>query len=72
MQDYRVHIKHQDGSYEKIPYFCLPANDLNDVIAHSYYSSFDYTNAAADLVVGYVLVWFFILSILEIKSKLSN
>lgn len=54
MQDYRVHIKHLDGSFEYIPYFCLPANDLNDVIAPSCYSCFDYPNATADLVVGYM------------------
>ncbi|KAL4421293.1 hypothetical protein ABPG75_010584 [Micractinium tetrahymenae] len=54
MQDYKVHIKHTDGSFEYIPYFCLPANDLNDVIAPSCYSCFDYPNATADLVVGYM------------------
>lgn len=54
MQDYRVHIKHTDGHFEKIPYFCLPANELSDVIAPSCYSCFDYTNACADLVVGYM------------------
>lgn len=52
MQDYKVHIKHMDGHYEKIPYFCLPANELNDVIAPSCYSCFDYPNALADLVVS--------------------
>lgn len=49
-----MHIKHTDGHFEYIPYFCLPANDLNDVIAPSCYSCFDYTNALADLVVGYM------------------
>lgn len=49
-QDYRVHIKHTDGRFEYIPYFSLPANDLNDVIAPSCYSCFDYPNALADLV----------------------
>lgn len=53
-QDYRVHLKHLDGSFEKVPYFSLPANDLTDVIAPSCYSCFDYTNAGADLVVGYM------------------
>lgn len=47
-------MKHSNGFYEKIPYFCLPATDLNDVIAPSCYSCFDYTNAGADLVVGYM------------------
>uniref|UniRef100_A0A0D9XQR5 Coenzyme F420 hydrogenase/dehydrogenase beta subunit C-terminal domain-containing protein n=1 Tax=Leersia perrieri TaxID=77586 RepID=A0A0D9XQR5_9ORYZ len=38
----------------KVPYFCLPAKDLVDVIAPSCYSCFDYTNGLADLVVGYM------------------
>ena len=45
-----MHLKHLDGSNEKVPYFCLPANELNDVIAPSCYSCFDYPNALADLV----------------------
>ena len=54
MQDYQVHLKHEDGSFEKVPYFCLPANKLKDVIAPSCYSCFDYVNGLADLVVGYM------------------
>uniref|UniRef100_J3ME64 7-hydroxymethyl chlorophyll a reductase, chloroplastic n=1 Tax=Oryza brachyantha TaxID=4533 RepID=J3ME64_ORYBR len=54
MQDYKVHLKHLDGHIEEVPYFCLPAKDLVDVIAPSCYSCFDYTNALADLVVGYM------------------
>ncbi|XP_028773447.1 7-hydroxymethyl chlorophyll a reductase, chloroplastic [Neltuma alba] len=56
MQDYKVHLKHLDGHIEEVPYFCLPANELVDVIAPSCYSCFDYTNALADLVVGYMSV----------------
>ena len=51
MQDYRVHIKHIDGSFERIPYFSLPANELNDVIAPSCYTCFDYPNHLADMVI---------------------
>jgi 7-hydroxymethyl chlorophyll a reductase len=58
MTDYRVHIKHSDGEglrYEKIPYFSLPAGELSTgVIAPSCMACFDYTNAVADLVVGYM------------------
>ena len=54
MPDYQVHFKHLDGTYEKVPYFCLPANDLVDVIAPSCYSCFDYVNGLADVVVGYM------------------
>uniref|UniRef100_A0A0D6R520 Coenzyme F420 hydrogenase/dehydrogenase beta subunit C-terminal domain-containing protein n=1 Tax=Araucaria cunninghamii TaxID=56994 RepID=A0A0D6R520_ARACU len=54
MQDYKVHLKHLDGRIEEVPYFCLPADELTDVIAPSCYSCFDYTNGLADLVVGYM------------------
>ncbi|PPS13130.1 hypothetical protein GOBAR_AA07513 [Gossypium barbadense] len=49
MQDYKVHLKHLDGHIEEVPYFCLPANDLVNVIAPSCYSCFDYTNALAKI-----------------------
>ncbi|KAG6544435.1 hypothetical protein Mapa_014073 [Marchantia paleacea] len=54
MQDYKVHLKHLDGRNEEVPYFCLPADELTDVIAPSCYSCFDYSNGLADLVVGYM------------------
>ncbi|GAB5368282.1 hypothetical protein AAMO2058_001305800 [Amorphochlora amoebiformis] len=54
MQDYNVHLKHEDGRIEKTPYFSLPADDLKDVIAPSCYACFDYMNNLADLVVGYM------------------
>ncbi len=54
MQDYRVHFKLRDGTYEKVPYFSLPANDLTDVIAPSCMSCFLYPNDLADIVVGYM------------------
>jgi len=41
---------------EYVPYFCLPRNKLNGVMSRSCYSCFDYTNALADLVVGYMAV----------------
>jgi 7-hydroxymethyl chlorophyll a reductase len=41
--------------YEMVPYFCLPSNHLaHGVIAESCRSCFDYPNALADLVVGYM------------------
>ena len=78
-QDYRVHIKHTDGSFEYIPYFCLPANDLNDVIAPSCYSCFDYPNALADLVSIAAILCFFdsqdmygSLCVLKVVTKVSH
>lgn len=49
-----MHVKHSDDTYEKVPYFCLPAGDLKDVIAPSCYACFDYVNALSDLTVGYM------------------
>jgi 3,8-divinyl protochlorophyllide a 8-vinyl-reductase (ferredoxin) len=54
MQDFRVHFKHEDGSEEKVPFFGLKTNQLKDVFAPSCMSCFDYVNACADLVVGYM------------------
>lgn len=55
MPDYRVHLKMRDGSYEKIPYFSLPAKELSSgVIAESCKSCFDYVNGLADVVIGYM------------------
>ena len=54
MQDFRVHFKHEDGSIEKVPFFGLNTKELKDVFAPSCLSCFDYTNALADLVVGYM------------------
>jgi coenzyme F420-reducing hydrogenase beta subunit len=54
MQDFRVHFKHEDGSTETVPFFGLKTKALKDVFAPSCLSCFDYTNALADLVVGYM------------------
>lgn len=54
MQDFRVHFKHEDGSTEQVPFFGLKTNQLKDVFAPSCMSCFDYVNALADLVVGYM------------------
>ncbi|MEM9544093.1 MAG: Coenzyme F420 hydrogenase/dehydrogenase, beta subunit C-terminal domain [Cyanobacteria bacterium P01_E01_bin.42] len=54
MQDFRVHFKHEDGSIEKVPFFGLNTKKLKNVFAPSCLSCFDYVNALADLVVGYM------------------
>jgi coenzyme F420 hydrogenase subunit beta len=54
MQDFRVHFRHADGSEETVPFFGLDTPRLKDVFAPSCLSCFDYTNAGADLVVGYM------------------
>ena len=54
MQDFRIHFRHQDGHEETVPFFGLDTPTLKDVFAPSCLSCFDYTNAGADLVVGYM------------------
>jgi coenzyme F420 hydrogenase subunit beta len=54
MQDFRIHFRHSDGSSETLPFFALDTPKLKDVFAPSCLSCFDYTNAGADLVVGYM------------------
>jgi coenzyme F420 hydrogenase subunit beta len=54
MQDFRIHFRHSDGRTETVPFFGLDTPRLKDVFAPSCLSCFDYTNAGADLVVGYM------------------
>jgi len=54
MQDFRIHFRHSDGREEKVPFFGLDTPKLKNVFAPSCLSCFDYTNAGADLVVGYM------------------
>ncbi|WP_038023317.1 Coenzyme F420 hydrogenase/dehydrogenase, beta subunit C-terminal domain [Synechococcus sp. RS9916] len=54
MQDFRIHFRHRDGREETVPFFGLDTPKLKDVFAPSCLSCFDYTNAGADLVVGYM------------------
>ena len=54
MQDFRIHFRHADGEVETVPFFGLDTPKLKDVFAPSCLSCFDYTNAGADLVVGYM------------------
>lgn len=54
MQDFRIHFRHSDGHVETVPFFGLDTPALKDVFAPSCLSCFDYINAGADLVVGYM------------------
>ncbi|KAL7521097.1 hypothetical protein ACHAWX_005787 [Stephanocyclus meneghinianus] len=58
--DFRVHVKYTGDdkaaniSYERLPYFCLPGDVAQFAIADACLACFDYTNALADVVVGYM------------------
>lgn len=55
MQDFTVHLKHESGDIEKVPYFSLPQElSRSEVFAPSCMSCFDYLNSLSDLTVGYV------------------
>ena len=54
MQDFRVHVKEEGGGYTKLPYFSLPGTIAEASIAPSCLACFDYVNALADVVVGYM------------------
>lgn len=55
MQDTRIHVKHSDGRYEKVPVFSLKdPHTCTGIIAKSCYSCFDYVNALTDLTIGYM------------------
>lgn len=53
MQDFKVHVKSK-GAYITKPYFTLPGTIAEASIAKSCRACFDYTNALADVVVGYM------------------
>lgn len=53
MQDFKVHVKSKDAYVAK-PYFTLPGTIAEASIAKSCRACFDYTNALADVVVGYM------------------
>ena len=54
MQDFNVHLRHEDGSIEKLPYFCLPQEFTGiNLVVPACMCCFDYMNSLADITVGY-------------------
>ena len=55
MPDMHVELRHADGSEKRIPFILLPIAQLpSDFIPLTCRSCFDYTNALADVTVGYM------------------
>ena len=55
LADYHVELRFVDGSQKRIPFIQLPISQLpSDFIPLTCRSCFDYTNALADLTVGYM------------------
>lgn len=54
MQDFTVHLKHEHGELEKVPYFSLPQElSQPEIFAPSCMSCFDYMNGLSDITIGY-------------------
>jgi coenzyme F420 hydrogenase subunit beta len=54
MQDFTVHLRHTDGSYERVPFFSLPQElSSAEVLTACCRSCFDHMNSLADITVGY-------------------
>jgi coenzyme F420 hydrogenase subunit beta len=55
MQDYSVHLRHEDGHIERVPFFSLPREitGINYVVP-ACMCCFDYVNSLTDITVGYM------------------
>jgi coenzyme F420-reducing hydrogenase beta subunit len=54
MQDFTVHLKHTDGSLERVPFFSLPKEISSaELLTACCRSCFDYCNSLTDITVGY-------------------
>jgi coenzyme F420-reducing hydrogenase beta subunit len=55
MQDFTVHLRHVDGTLERVPFFSLPKEISSaELLTACCRSCFDYLNALADITVGYM------------------
>lgn len=54
MQDFSVHLRHEDGKIEKVNFIDIPMAQLGDVFPSACLSCFDYANTLADITIGYM------------------
>jgi coenzyme F420 hydrogenase subunit beta len=54
MQDFRIWMRHQDGSIERCNYIDIPMDKLGNVFPAACLSCFDYANTLADISIGYM------------------
>lgn len=54
MQDFSVHLRHEDGRVERCNFIDIPMAELGDVFPSACLACFDYANGLADLTVGYM------------------
>ena len=54
MQDFSVHLRHEDGHLEKVNFIDIPMVRLGDVFPSACLACFDYANTLADITFGYM------------------
>jgi coenzyme F420 hydrogenase subunit beta len=54
MQDFSIHLRHEDGRIEKVNFIDIPMAQLGDVFPSACLSCFDYANTLADITIGYM------------------
>jgi coenzyme F420 hydrogenase subunit beta len=54
MQDFTVHLRHADGTLERVPFVCLPKEISSaELLTPCCRCCFDYINSLSDITVGY-------------------
>jgi coenzyme F420 hydrogenase subunit beta len=54
MQDFSVHLRHEDGRVERVNFIDIPMAELGDVFPSACLACFDYANGLADITLGYM------------------
>ncbi len=54
MQDFSIHLRHEDGRVEKVNFIDIPMAQLGDIFPSACLSCFDYANTLADITLGYM------------------
>jgi 3,8-divinyl protochlorophyllide a 8-vinyl-reductase (ferredoxin) len=54
MQDYSVHLRHDDGRVEKVNFIDIPMDTLGAMFPSACLACFDYANGLSDITIGYM------------------
>jgi coenzyme F420 hydrogenase subunit beta len=54
MQDFSVHLRHENGAVERVNFIDIPMDELGDVFPSACLACFDYANTLADITIGYM------------------
>ena len=54
MQDFSVHLRHDNGQIEKVNFIDIPMAELGDIFPSACLACFDYANTLADITIGYM------------------